>query len=340
MKKRSLLSASITRDKERALHIAAGAKHTDFVKNLVKQMNKEEIALKNRHGNTALCFAAASGVVKIAELMVNKNKDLPLIRGFGDVTPLFMAVSYKCKPMALYLLSVTQLIHLTSQEQIELLIATIYSDFFDISLNILELNPSLATMNDAKNNDETALHVMARKTSAIANGDRLNFWKSCINSLKGGISNKEEEEMKTAARKLVESLWKHGVFELPHKELINFIRHPSRLLHDAASVGNVEFLVLVIRRYPDVVWEEDDDGKSIFHVAVENRLEDVFNLIFELGGLKDFSTKYRTTVKGKYNLLHLAAKLAAPNHLNRVSGAALQMQRELLWFKVSNNLAT
>ena len=130
MKKRSLLSASITRDKERALHIAAGAKHTDFVKNLVKQMNKEEIALKNRHGNTALCFAAASGVVKIAELMVNKNKDLPLIRGFGDVTPLFMAVSYKCKPMALYLLSVTQLIHLTSQEQIELLIATIYSDFF------------------------------------------------------------------------------------------------------------------------------------------------------------------------------------------------------------------
>ena len=159
-------------------------------------------------------------------------------------------------------------------------------------------------------------------------------------ALKGGISNKEEEEMKTAARKLVESLWKHGVFELPHKELINFIRHPSRLLHDAASVGNVEFLVLVIRRYPDVVWEEDDDGKSIFHVAVENRLEDVFNLIFELGGLKDFSTKYRTTVKGKYNLLHLAAKLAAPNHLNRVSGAALQMQRELLWFKVSNNLAT
>ncbi|XP_038875615.1 uncharacterized protein LOC120068020 isoform X2 [Benincasa hispida] len=328
---KSLLTASITRDKETALHIAAGAKHSGFVEELVKQMSKEEVALKNRHGNTALCFAAASGVVKIAEVMVNKNKHLPLIRGFGDVTPLFMAVSYKCKPMASYLFSVTQLIELTSEEQIELLIATIHSDYFDISLKILELNPSLATMKDTKNNNETALHVMARKPSAIDSGDRLNFWKNCITFVQG-ISNKEEE-MKTVARQLVESLWKHAVFEFPQKELLSFIRHPSRLLHDAASVGNVEFLVLLIRRYPDIVWEEDADGKSIFHVAVENRLEDVFNLIYEIGGLKDFSAKYRTTVKGKYNILHLAAKLAAPNHLDRVSGAALQMQRELLWFK-------
>ena len=95
------------------------------------------------------------------------------------------------------------------------------------------------------------------------------------------------------------------------------------------------FCVLLIRRYPDIVWEEDDDGKSIFHVAVEHRLEDVSNLIYEIGGLKDFSAKYRITVKGKYNILHLAAKLAAPNHLNRVSGAVLQMQRELLWYKVT-----
>ncbi|KGN49939.2 hypothetical protein Csa_000077 [Cucumis sativus] len=93
------------------------------------------------------------------------------------------------------------------------------------------------------------------------------------------------------------------------------------------------YLSKFLFRYPDIVWEEDDDGKSIFHVAVEHRLEDVSNLIYEIGGLKDFSAKYRITVKGKYNILHLAAKLAAPNHLNRVSGAVLQMQRELLWYK-------
>lgn len=34
------------------------------------------------------------------------------------------------------------------------------------------------------------------------------------------------------------------------------------------------------------------------------------------------------------NALHLAAKLAPYHRLRTVTGAALQMQRELLWFKV------
>lgn len=136
------------------------------------------------------------------------------------------------------------------------------------------------------------------------------------------------------ARQLVKLLWRHILQDMPEKEILEFIKHPTRLMHDAARAGNVEFLILIISSYPDIAWEEDDDGKSIFHIAVENRLENVFNLIHEVGGLKDLSTKYTTTVRGKYNMLHLAAKLAAPNHLNRVSGAALQMQRELLWFKV------
>jgi hypothetical protein len=37
-------------------------------------------------------------------------------------------------------------------------------------------------------------------------------------------------------------------------------------------------------------------------------------------------------------MLHLAGKLAHSDRLNIVSGAALQMQRELLWFKVSDHI--
>lgn len=36
------------------------------------------------------------------------------------------------------------------------------------------------------------------------------------------------------------------------------------------------------------------------------------------------------------NILRLAGNLAPKDQLNRVSGAALQMQRELQWFKVTN----
>lgn len=77
------------------------------------------------------CFAAASGVVRIAELMVEKNQDLPLIRGFNNaVTPLFIAVSNKCTEMVPYLLSITDLDQLDYQEENELLIATIHRDFY------------------------------------------------------------------------------------------------------------------------------------------------------------------------------------------------------------------
>lgn len=142
-----------------------------------------------------------------------------------------------------------------------------------------------------------------------------------------------KDVMKTVARKLVSSLWGHVLQNLQENELREFIKRPTGLLHDAAKAGNVEFLILLISSHPYIAWEGDHDGKSIFHIAVENRLENVFKLIHEISVVKDFTTKYRTVGKEKYNMLHLAAKIASSNHLNRVSGAALQMQRELLWFK-------
>lgn len=122
--------SAITKNEETVLHVAAGAKQTGFVKELVHRMSSIDMTMQNKYGNTALCFAATSGIVRIAQLIVEKNQDLPLIRGFSNLTPLFMAVSYKRKLMVTYLFSVTDLYQLTPEDQIELLIATIHSDFF------------------------------------------------------------------------------------------------------------------------------------------------------------------------------------------------------------------
>lgn len=93
----SSIRSAITRNNETFLHIAAGVKQITLVEKLVLKMSPDDMTLRNKHGNTALCFAAASGVLKIAKLIVEKNKHLTLIRGFDNVTPLFIAVSYKCK---------------------------------------------------------------------------------------------------------------------------------------------------------------------------------------------------------------------------------------------------
>ncbi|KAL4012328.1 hypothetical protein IC575_029428 [Cucumis melo] len=323
---------AVTKNQETVLHVAAGAKQTGFVKELVHRMSPTDMTMQNKYGNTALCFAATSGIVRIAQLIVNKNEDLPLIRGFSNLTPLFMAVSYKRKLMATYLFAVTDIFQLTPEDQIELLIASIHSDFFDISLQITRMNPNLATMKCSKNNNESALHVMARKPLAIGSATKqLSIWRKCI---KFGFNGKfyDKNMMNIFAREVVKFLWEYIVEEFEEKEMLEFIKYPTRLLHDATRAENVEFLIILINLYPDIVWEEDDEGKTIFDVAIENRLENVFNLIDEIGGLNEFAMKHRLTNRN-YSMLHTVANLATPNNLNRVTGAAFQMQRELLWFK-------
>ncbi|GJV02558.1 reverse transcriptase domain-containing protein [Tanacetum coccineum] len=69
-----------------------------------------------------------------------------------------------------------------------------------------------------------------------------------------------------------------------------------------------EELILGIKRSEGIyflIWKVNDDNQTIFHVAVKYRHEDIYNLLYEIGSMKDMD----------------------------VSGAALQMQQELLWFK-------
>ena len=93
-------------------------------------MDMDSLALVNKLGNTALCFAAVSGVVEIAEKMVDKHRGLPNIRGSQGMTPLHMAVLLGHRQMVGYLLSVTDVQQLTDQDRIGLLTSCIDTDLF------------------------------------------------------------------------------------------------------------------------------------------------------------------------------------------------------------------
>ena len=70
-------NARTSRGWETALHISAGARCTKFVEELVKRMKTTDLEIQNKDNNTALCFAVAFGVTKIAKLMVERNINLP-----------------------------------------------------------------------------------------------------------------------------------------------------------------------------------------------------------------------------------------------------------------------
>uniref|UniRef100_A0A251SHM4 Putative PGG domain-containing protein n=1 Tax=Helianthus annuus TaxID=4232 RepID=A0A251SHM4_HELAN len=70
---------------------------------------------------------------------------------------------------------------------------------------------------------------------------------------------------------------------------------------------------------------------SIFHIAVKYGHEGIYNLLNQIGETKVYITT-RKDGDGN-NMLHLAGMSTMKERLADVSGAALQMQRELLWFK-------
>ncbi|RDX89455.1 hypothetical protein CR513_28818, partial [Mucuna pruriens] len=99
----------------------------------------------------------------------------------------------------------------------------------------------------------------------------------------------------------------------------------------AAKLGIIEFIDAMRKANPDLLWAIDKNKRGIFSHAILNRRKDVFQLINGVNGRKEI-IKCRADAFGN-TLLHLAGYLGPSSDLDRRSGAALQMQRELQWFK-------
>nr|XP_043635086.1 ankyrin repeat-containing protein NPR4-like [Erigeron canadensis] len=108
-------------------------------------------------------------------------------------------------------------------------------------------------------------------------------------------------------------------------------KYSSQMLFVAAKNGNKTFIVELIRRYPDLIRKVNDNNQSIFHVAVSDRRKGIFDLLNEIGSIKD-SVIHLEDENGN-NTLHLAGERAKSNQLQDVRGVVMQMQQELLWFK-------
>ncbi|CAH1433446.1 unnamed protein product [Lactuca virosa] len=332
-----VIRSSITENYETALHIASSAKNTHFVENLVKMMTKEDLELQNKNLNTALSLAAAAGTVDIAKLMVEKNKGLLTIPGSQGMMPLYMAALFGNSEMVKYLYSKSQKLHddgWTQQNRGWLLVKCVESDLFDVALDILKDYPELG-------DDGQVLQVLARKPDAFTRKDPnfiRRFYHKICEVLGRTIGCAEK---KSHAVEIVRFIWQR-IVQKSKSQIDDIIRGPrtrignrdvynSRMLFVAAETGNTAFIIELIRLYPDLIWKVNNDNQSIFHVAVIHRHESIYNLLYELGSMKDLITPLKDQIEN--NMLHLVGKVAKKKRLDIVSGVALQMQRELLWFK-------
>ncbi|KAJ0016486.1 hypothetical protein Pint_11972 [Pistacia integerrima] len=98
----------------------------------------------------------------------------------------------------------------------------------------------------------------------------------------------------------------------------------------AAELGVCEVLEEILESYPDAIWFTNENNHNILHLAAMNRQEKVLRLICGRSGYKHMLLQSEDIDKN--NILHLAGK--SKSQSNQLPSAAIDMQRELQWFKV------
>ncbi|KZV43443.1 ankyrin repeat-containing protein-like [Dorcoceras hygrometricum] len=283
--------------------------------------------------------------------MVQKNQKLPTIRGEGSVTPLYMAAFSCHRDMVDYLFELSGFEMWDVNDQIELLTTSIANGLYDLATRILQQNNMLAWVQDRDH--ETPLRVLARDPSHFCGtSDTMQLglsWRTIARALAPVLPRNmrlpiqlfppADDDESCDAYALFAYLWEltasrhqQNDIETGQANAIEaFGNANANLLFTAAESANDEFLVELIRRYPDFLYKVNESKHSIFHIAVLHRHVHCFNLIYEVHGVRDLILSYIDTDGN--NILHLAGRLAPQNQLNQIPGAALQMQREVMWFK-------
>ncbi|CAK9138513.1 unnamed protein product [Ilex paraguariensis] len=260
---------------------------------------------------------------------------------------------------------------LADQSGVQLLVSVIDSGFFDVALDLVQHYPSMGTMK-LKNGD-SGLKAIARKASAFPSGSCLSFWERLIYSfVHVKVENRSQDphggdiENPADSSQVFEQicglicLFEGNQFiyvpklkplreqKLMHHQALDLVKSLCEIIKSlndatactslyeepilvAAKLGIHEVVETIVDTFPDALYSRDEDNHYTFEVAVINRCENVFNLIYQMTEYKQYATLL--TDDSGNNILHLAGRLAPIHKLNLVSGAALQMQRELQWFK-------
>ncbi|KAI3891352.1 hypothetical protein MKX03_031448 [Papaver bracteatum] len=115
--------------------------------------------------------------------------------------------------------------------------------------------------------------------------------------------------------------------------LLWFLNNYPNTMKTAIKHGIVEVVAECLEKNGNLIWDRIS-GEKMIEMAITERKEMIVNLLCETGDkLKDKLDLVSRTDLEQNTILHYAAKLAPFAQLNLVSGAALQMQRELQWFK-------
>ncbi|WCJ41368.1 Ankyrin repeat family protein [Euphorbia peplus] len=242
------------------------------------------------------------------------------------------------KKTVMYLLSVTPDEHPSpfhGTDGVRLLSSLIFCEYYELAVDLVKRNPMLASREDIQG--YSALDTLAKKSKAFSYGSRFRQFKNLLiqylfetrterNDNKFGFLQDIHNTimMKRQVKELLRLLISEAYRANPS---IAHLKQANATL-GAAEFGTHEFVRESIKSNPNIVFCGNSSQRGVFQIAILHRHENIFNLLLQIGIFSNLITS--SVDKFGNNMLHLAGKLAPSN---KISGAALQMQRELQWFK-------
>ncbi|KAG6418319.1 hypothetical protein SASPL_120522 [Salvia splendens] len=303
----------ITEQGDRAIHLAVSGKHREFVRQLIEMVGWEMLELYDGNGYTPCCYAIMAGDLELVRIMMEANPFIANLSNFYGTTPFALAISFgKTEIVEYYLTTVTEIKGLSREQWFNILLVAISSKMLDVALRMLEMRSSLALMKGVDN--RTALHVLCQMD--ISSGD-----------------GKKRKALRCLSQKLwtnIQVLGRDGVLQL--------MKSPPLILHEAAKVGNLDLIEMITTDYPDLLAHTDDKhGYSIFHIIVIHRKENILQLLEKASFVKDFNAVLQD--KDGNNLLHSAAKSTSERlkGLEVVGEHDVHMQSAIAWFEEMRN---
>ncbi|XP_060675796.1 uncharacterized protein LOC107413221 [Ziziphus jujuba] len=318
------LQLPITQNGETALHIAILAGQKEFVKKLVEWFGMPILEIQDEKGNDALSYAARIGSLDMVNVIVDVRESIyPSLK--SKKKALLKAASLGHTDITKRLSKLIDLQLLEDEEARRLYV-------YCVEMGLYGLATKMHTRHQiclAPAQEVSALCVLARQPSAFSDESQSSGLFNRFARLCGKFIGRENSNHSDHALQIVTKFW-----ELDEEAQTSSTKEIENSLFIAAEVGNVDFIIKLIGLNPNLLWTIDKEKGSIFHVAVQHRQEKIFSLLLQLGGIKEILAKF-ITASDRNSLLHLVAELPPdPEKLNTVCGAALQLHRELVWFKV------
>ncbi|XP_047154682.1 uncharacterized protein LOC124825966 [Vigna umbellata] len=241
-----------------ALHVAISMRKTSFAEKLVNCMEMHDLEILMVDGNTAFCLAAMTGNVKIAGILLRKNRRLPWIRGQNNMLPIQLASSAGHISMA------------------EFLFQALPVDLHNsVASKLLNRYPKLATMENE--GGFTALQMLAQiSSSQEAIGD-----EDIVRSLFKGMG-KEEESLNYA--KLSTAMFDAAKYG--NTMILKFIfKYYPELLFEVDSTKQRNLLHIAILHRQEAVYKlilKQGDFKNMMVQLVDFNDNNVLHLAAKL----------------------------------------------------------